>query len=1586
MWSNTSAKTKDDKRNTKALRDRDEYRKHKKKRWGQISTEIIREVYVCIDVARPQRKRRVRNRTQQNSHPSLRRRHTDGNISAPSALHHQQCGDCDINDDRQENTNSFDATTPIRTNIPNRNVSSTFKRSLSFMRGYNDTDVDDESCSYSTAPEKMTSMAMAKATITPHTKNVHSVQRESSPDMVMTKSSKTPPQSWLKKREEEDDYHVTYGSISRSLGFKSECGVGTKTAGVEEDEPNHGHHPQNEGHNYASDTDDGANDLIFTESDDDDSSVSFTSISFDEEYNFVAIRILQEDEGKIILEYPDNNNVNQNDKPNDAVGRLRAPNIINDNIDGDSQHSKPTVSRIDDLSLDDSTTASLPSVEFTPTYLRNNNMTPPHSPSTTKSTTTASISTATMATSEPRRRRKISRTRLDRDISMLNPPEFELTSDKKRTEEDETEKELMACFKANEESLLKLNFTVSDLIRAEVDEERNQSDSKVGNDTIDESNAKTPKRFTFDLPKFLTPRKRTDEDENNKKTATTTQSQQTPLPPPNKIIKRLILSEQDEIHVSPCQCALSLVGMTGLTPLNSQVISDGDGESMFNNFLSLISPPANNTSVVSSSILKVPSFWGAWGRGSNEIDDTNNDKHDGSDPNAISPLLPRKELSFEEEEKEPRVAKLVRTKSAQAADAKDSNTKDSAKKTPRKSMQPSGVNWSLAKTESERDDDLISDIANQPQQQNSQRLAVRRDKRWDYESIGYHEITLIRNRIDGNSESKGGDIHAEEGLIDWDAVTIRCSNHDELDILVQSLKESSCATVVPFSSNPKEKLKINTKKRVKYIQHEPTKPDIPNRVKDNRNILNGGIEGRANLNSNTNRDDIATHIREDDCDVLNTTQAKKGDEKDLQKNISDSHADEDNTSANKFIKKIPWDFNFNKKEYCELCNLYFTLLTRRHHCRQCERSCCGHCSSVLLVKGGGEKRYCNRCSADILRIQTEALHKRLRSRISETVLPGKVHSACHRLGVGVIGKLPHWKNYIGLSAEQRPAVGRLTVEVLEAMALPSVDKVNGIVDPYVRATITGYDRDLFWFLREWLPSKRFSLCSGYCTSTVSPLWHGCGRSGGERLTLPVISTAGAVLRLEVLHYNVLTNARGKDSVLGIVEIPLSDLPNANMKHIEGLGIDSSKEKAFDGYCDRWYRLLPVDYANNNIVILSKPISSPHSKRSSDKDKERPGNKTMKSLEEIGKRFQGLCIAPVEWFASAIKLDLPARRPEAICEEHKARSTLHVRIKLNACHAGDLFSHAWFPPVKPRPSTPPFDPQSLLTHIQQIIKLLEPYGKIFQYVEEVIKWKHETKTCLKAYCIFAFHMILFPHTLRLLHIYLIIFLGVRLRQMNDVATDAYTDNDEDYSTADAHADGDSPIDHSIQQTQSINSEDSGIASTQSCASPVLEPSDQIVEFRNSPSLGHELNLSEQLSTPSKAGKRWKLHQKSQTSFSDTEEEEEDSAKLNKAVNWIAKRLGHNKGLDIFQYKMTFLERDLRNINSVWDGSNRLLTRTAIACIITSFVLHFLVRRRVLWLVGTSTWYFAQAPRMKLYARAFLGFFSWSCQDHPKAAFA
>jgi len=152
-----------------------------------------------------------------------------------------------------------------------------------------------------------------------------------------------------------------------------------------------------------------------------------------------------------------------------------------------------------------------------------------------------------------------------------------------------------------------------------------------------------------------------------------------------------------------------------------------------------------------------------------------------------------------------------------------------------------------------------------------------------------------------------------------------------------------------------------------------------------------------------------------------------------------------------------------------------------------------------------------------------------------------------------------------------------------------------------------------------------------------------------------------------------------------------------------------------------------------------------------------------SIEEIGKRVQGLLIAPIEWFASAIKLDLPARKPEAVCEQHKAKSMIHVRIKLNASQLGDLMSHIWFPPVERYPSIPSFDPQVLWSRIMRALHVTEPYRNIFQYVEDVVKWKRPPLACIKAYSIFAFHIIVSSHILPLIHFYLFLFLAVRLHK-------------------------------------------------------------------------------------------------------------------------------------------------------------------------------------------------------------------------------
>ena len=68
----------------------------------------------------------------------------------------------------------------------------------------------------------------------------------------------------------------------------------------------------------------------------------------------------------------------------------------------------------------------------------------------------------------------------------------------------------------------------------------------------------------------------------------------------------------------------------------------------------------------------------------------------------------------------------------------------------------------------------------------------------------------------------------------------------------------------------------------------------------------------------------------------------------------------------------------------------------------------------------------------------------------------------------------------------------------------------------------------------------------------------------------------------------------------------------------------------------------------------------------------------------------------------------------------------------------------------------------------------------------------------------------------------------------------------------------------------------------------------------------------------------------------------------------------------------LGRDLKNVNSVWNGANPLLTRAAMVYLVISFVLHFVINPRLLWLMGTFTWFFGRSPNVVLCARMFFGF--------------
>lgn len=219
----------------------------------------------------------------------------------------------------------------------------------------------------------------------------------------------------------------------------------------------------------------------------------------------------------------------------------------------------------------------------------------------------------------------------------------------------------------------------------------------------------------------------------------------------------------------------------------------------------------------------------------------------------------------------------------------------------------------------------------------------------------------------------------------------------------------------------------------------------------------------------------------------------------------------------------------------------------------------------------------------------------------------------------------------------------------------------------------------------------------------------------------------------------MTHARGKDTTLGEVEIPLSDLPNANLRRAESEEQTYQQQKkrknGYDGYVDRWYRLrLPSGEGKGDGFVLSKPIPDPTLPVISDEGKgaagdgdgegrKRPKNKNvgLHSLREIGERFQRISAAPVEWIGTALRIDV-ARRPEAGAQR-KSRAAIHCRIKLNANEVGDLLSHTWFPPVEPYPAMPKYDPQILFNKIMRVSRKLSPYQK---------RWKVSTSTLFRAF--------------------------------------------------------------------------------------------------------------------------------------------------------------------------------------------------------------------------------------------------------------
>ena len=363
-------------------------------------------------------------------------------------------------------------------------------------------------------------------------------------------------------------------------------------------------------------------------------------------------------------------------------------------------------------------------------------------------------------------------------------------------------------------------------------------------------------------------------------------------------VKSIRLCEGDEIHASPCQCALKFVGMP---MFNKNTQSKGNDDCGFGrHFFGLEQvknkKPSRTNPKLLSDVCKHPVI--RWLTKASNNPDSNNNNDNFSE---MAQIASSQEMSN------------VVGKAKIATEHEIEATWNSSNEQHLLQVQDSCTQFGVKRP--------MSDIAS-------------------FTSLGYHEVTLIRNHSRRDISKKQKKVDHKKNFVDWEAITIRCSNHDEMDRMIQDLKSSSDATVVPFSQNAKAELKKRRARKLKKGHNATTNKH----GKKCKSQYNSGRESdifvsKANK-CNTLPDAICfecngENIPEKNEDIsLNESRNKK--------KIS--------LSPKSKKKKKDLNFKFNKNHYCELCLLQFTLLKRRHHCRKCERSCCSSCSSVMLIR------------------------------------------------------------------------------------------------------------------------------------------------------------------------------------------------------------------------------------------------------------------------------------------------------------------------------------------------------------------------------------------------------------------------------------------------------------------------------------------------------------------------------------------------------------------------------------------------------------------------------------------------------------
>jgi len=407
-------------------------------------------------------------------------------------------------------------------------------------------------------------------------------------------------------------------------------------------------------------------------------------------------------------------------------------------------------------------------------------------------------------------------------------------------------------------------------------------------------------------------------------------------------------------------------------------------------------------------------------------------------------------------------------------------------------------------------------------------------------------------------------------------------------------------------------------------------------------------------------------------------------------------------------------------------------------------------------------RMCNRCEHEYTNQLTEINETGKKTSLD---LAGRCHPKLSRLGVKPGKPFPTWRSYFRtFSSPSRPAVGRITVQVVEGMAFPAAD-ANGKADPYCRVEISGYSRvpEKPSVVAEWKEESRYSMETTYVSATLCPVWR------GAVMTLPIIRSSDAVLRLSVFDYDAI----GSHTLLGTCEIPIEDLPLSPSDLKGPFLVDNWYEMTLHGEVKSAYGRRRVEPSRPvNVTELGAGV--------------RNSMTGLNSAKELVSFASNALSEPIVLLSKLTGANLKQTRlpTKKATQKNSVRPKIRVKIKLCLNPIADVLSHTFLPPTAPLPRDK-FDLQSLIRYGVKLEKLVDPHIQFVVSFVNSCRWvevnpdngritikasRDDVKRYLKWLSIYIIHVLLgFRICSILLHCYLFRFLmNVKIKTMSQDA--------------------------------------------------------------------------------------------------------------------------------------------------------------------------------------------------------------------------